>query len=119
MSLSEALSVPGGSDGKASAYNAGDPGPIPELGRSPREGMATHFSIHAWKTPWTEEPWGLQSMGSQTVGHDRVTSRSLFLFTLSYVNKTATQKLLSDKDLSLVPKLNHLLRRSRIRHHSP
>jgi len=32
--------------------------------------MATHFSIFAWRIPWTEEPGGLQSMGSQTVGHD-------------------------------------------------
>ena len=32
--------------------------------------MATHSSILAWKTPWTEEPGGLQSMGSHRVGHD-------------------------------------------------
>ena len=32
--------------------------------------MATHSSIHAWKIPWTEDPGGLQSMGSQRVGHD-------------------------------------------------
>ena len=32
--------------------------------------MATHSSILAWKTPWTEEPGRLQSMGSQRVGHD-------------------------------------------------
>ena len=32
--------------------------------------MATHCSILAWKIPWTEEPDGLQSMGSQRVGHD-------------------------------------------------
>ena len=34
------------------------------------KGMATHFSIHAWRIPWTEEPDGLQSMGLQRVGHD-------------------------------------------------
>ena len=34
------------------------------------EGMATDSSILAWKIPWTEEPGGLQSMGSQRVGHD-------------------------------------------------
>ena len=34
------------------------------------EEMATHFSILAWKIPWTEEPGGLQSMGLQRVGHD-------------------------------------------------
>ena len=33
------------------------------------EARATHSSILAWRTPWTEEPGGLQSMGSQRVGH--------------------------------------------------
>ena len=33
--------------------------------------MATHSSIHAWKIPWTKEPGGLQSMGSQRVRQDR------------------------------------------------
>ena len=32
--------------------------------------MATHSSILAWRILWTEEPGGLQSMGSQRVGHD-------------------------------------------------
>ena len=32
--------------------------------------MATHSSILAWKIPWTEEPGGLQSVGSQRVKHD-------------------------------------------------
>ena len=35
--------------------------------------MATHFSIPAWKIPWTEEPGGLQSIGSPRVGHDIAT----------------------------------------------
>jgi len=34
------------------------------------KGMATHSSILAWRTPWTEEPGGLQSLGLQRVGHD-------------------------------------------------
>ena len=34
------------------------------------EGMATHSSILAWKILWTEELGGLQSLGSQRVGHD-------------------------------------------------
>ena len=34
------------------------------------KGMATHSSILAWRIPWTEEPGGLQSKGSQRVGHD-------------------------------------------------
>ena len=36
--------------------------------------MASHSSILAWRIPWTEEPGGLQSMGSQRVGHDWATS---------------------------------------------
>ena len=35
--------------------------------------MATHSSILAWEIPWTEEPGGLQSMGSKRVGHDLAT----------------------------------------------
>ena len=38
--------------------------------------MATYSSILAWRIPQTEEPGGLQSMGSQRVGHDRATSLS-------------------------------------------
>lgn len=34
------------------------------------EGIVTHSSNLAWKTPWTEEPGGLHSMGSQRVGHN-------------------------------------------------
>jgi len=34
------------------------------------EEMATHSSILAWEIPWTEEPGGLQSIESQTVGHN-------------------------------------------------
>ena len=37
--------------------------------------MATHSNILAWKIPWTEGPDGLQSMGSQKVGHDLATKR--------------------------------------------
>ena len=35
-----------------------------------KKGMATHSSIIAWRIPWTAEPGGLQSLGSQRVGHD-------------------------------------------------
>ena len=37
--------------------------------------MVTHSSILSWKIPWTEEPGGLQSMGSQRVGHDLATKQ--------------------------------------------
>ena len=44
----------------------------PSLGQEDplQKEMATHFSILAWRTPWTEEPGGLQSMELQRVGHD-------------------------------------------------
>ena len=42
--------------------------------------MAIHSSILAWRIPWTEEPGGLQSMESQRVGHDWVTSAFTFRF---------------------------------------
>ena len=53
----------------ANAGDARDTGSIPGSGRSP-DGMATHSSILAWRIPGTEEPGGLQSLGSQRVGHD-------------------------------------------------
>ena len=62
-----------------SACNAGDLGSIPGsetwvrfLGqKDPLEKeMAAHSSILAWRIPWMEEPGGLQSKGSQRVGHD-------------------------------------------------
>ena len=42
--------------------------------------MATHSRVLGWRIPWTEEPGGLQSMGSQRVGHDQGTNT----FTFSY-----------------------------------
>ena len=38
--------------------------------------MATHSSVLAWEIPWTKEPGGLQSMGSQRVGHDLATEHA-------------------------------------------
>ena len=58
---------------KNSPANVGDTrvsGLIPGLGRSLEEEMATHFSILDWEIPWTEEPGGLQSMGSQRVRYN-------------------------------------------------
>ena len=54
---------PGSSAGKESACNAGDPGSIPRLGRSPGEGNSYHSSILAWRISWTGEPGELQSRG--------------------------------------------------------
>ena len=50
---------------------------VPSLGQEDplEKEMATHSSIFAWEIPWTEEPGGLQSMGSQRVGHNLVTKQ--------------------------------------------
>ena len=67
------MGFPDGSAGKELACNAGD---IGSLGRSlgredPLEKeMATHSSILAWRVLWTEEPGGLQSVGSQGIRHN-------------------------------------------------
>ena len=70
---------------------------VRSLGREDplEEGMATHSSILTWRIPWTEEPGGLQSMGSQRVGHDWVT-HFLSLFPLrifgNYCGRTDSRK---------------------------
>ena len=59
------LDFPDSSVGKESACSAGDPSLIRGVGKiSLEKEMATHSSILAWKTLWTEDPGGLQSMGS-------------------------------------------------------
>ena len=47
-------------------------GRFPSLGSEDplEEDMATHSSVLAWRLPWTEEPGGLQSVGSQRVKHN-------------------------------------------------
>ena len=66
----------GGASGKESPASAGDAGDprdvVQSLGQEDllEEEIATHSSILAWKIPWTEEPGGPQSTGSQRVGHD-------------------------------------------------
>ena len=70
-----------------SAYNVGDPGSIPRSGRSPGEGNGNPLQYLAWKIPWMEEPGGLQSMGSQRVRHDWVTS-----FSLSFARERSIEK---------------------------
>ena len=60
----------GGSLVKNTPANAEDTDLIPGSGRPQEKEMETHSSILVWKIPWTEEPHGLESMGSQRVGHD-------------------------------------------------
>ena len=64
------MDFPGGSDSKASVYNAETW--VQSLGQEDplEKKMAIHSSTIAWKIPWMEEPGRLQSIGSQRVRHD-------------------------------------------------
>jgi len=67
------MNFPGGARGKESACQCRRyrrRGLIPRQEEPLEKEMATHSNILPWKIPWTEEPGGLQSMGSQRVGHD-------------------------------------------------
>ena len=65
---------PDDSDSKEPACNVGDPGSVPRSEDPLAKGTATHSSILAWRIPWTEEPGGLHSIGSQRVRHDWATN---------------------------------------------
>ena len=68
--LIRGIGFPCSSVSKESACSAGDQGWITGLEDPLEKEMATHSSILAWKISWTEEPGGLQSIGSQRVGHN-------------------------------------------------
>ena len=63
-------------NGKESTCQAGDLGLILGLERNPGEENAAHCSILTWEIPWTEDPGGLQSIGSQRVRHDLATEHT-------------------------------------------
>ena len=69
------LGFPGGSDGKESACNARVWGSVLGWEDALEEETATRSSILACEIPWTEEPDGLQFMGSQRVRHDLATKQ--------------------------------------------
>ena len=54
----------------AKADDTGEEGSMPGSEDPREQEMTTHSSILAWRIPWTVEPCGLWSMGSQRVGHD-------------------------------------------------
>ena len=59
--------------------------------------MATHSRILAWRIPWTEEPGGLQSMGSQNVRHNWVTKQQIVYFPkLKYLSLVSSSSLIYD-----------------------
>ena len=87
--LRRLLGFPGGSDGKESACNAGDPGSIPGREDPVEKGMATHSSILAWRIPWQRSlvgyrPWVAQS-GTQLSNLTLFHTCHLFLCLLSSV----------------------------------
>ena len=63
------MGFPSGSGGKESTCNPGDLGLIPAWEDPPEAGMATIPVLLPGESPWTEEPDGLQSTGSQRVGY--------------------------------------------------
>ena len=81
---------PGSSESKQSACSAGDLGS--RLGRSPGEGNGYPLCILAWRVSWTEEPGGLQSMGSQRVTHNWASNTFTF-FSVSYICHSTCQSL--------------------------
>ena len=64
------MSFPGGSVVKNPPVNAGDPGLIPRSEDPLEKGLATKSSTLVYRIPWTEEPGGLQPVGSQRIRHD-------------------------------------------------
>ena len=74
-----AMGLAGGSVGKESVCNVGDLGSIPGLGRSPEEGNSNPLQYFCLENPWTEEPGGLQSMGSQRVGYNLATKTHIYV----------------------------------------
>ena len=87
---------PGGSDSKESACNAGYLCPIPG------EGNGNRSSILAWRTPWTEEPGRLQSMGSQRDGHDWATN---FHFLVDMRGETIPTSWFSERGATVAQRL--------------
>ena len=73
------MGLPGGSDGKESARNAGDLGSIPGSGRSPGEGNGNPLEYSCWDNPMGRGGWrAIQSMGSQRVRQHLATNTFTF-----------------------------------------
>ena len=68
------LFFPGCSDGKESTFHAGDPGSVPELGRSPAEGNAYPLPYTCQENSRDRGAWWATDKGSQTVQHDWMTN---------------------------------------------
>ena len=85
------IGFPNGSWGKEFAYNAADTRDmVPSLDQEdpPKEEMAIHSSILAWRTPWAEEPGRLESKGSQRIGPNWAQQEYISIHTHTHTHKT-------------------------------
>ena len=80
---------------------AGDAGSIPGSENPLEKEMATHSSSLAWKIPWTEEPGGLQSKGSQRVEHDSDYTATAG-YTTTFKTHSYQEPMVQCRELSLV-----------------
>ena len=71
----------------------GNPNSVPGLEDPMEKGVATHPSLLAWSRPWIEEPGGLQSMGSQRVGHDQVTNTHTHIHLSRVITRVSSERL--------------------------
>ena len=92
------MDFPGGSEGKESACNTGDPGSIPVSGRSPGEGHGNTLQYFFLGNPMDRGAWGLQSIVSQRIGYDWVADKAYILMTKK---KNKTQSLSRCFDVGL------------------
>ena len=70
---------------KKFACEEGDLDSIPGQEDPVEKGMTTHSAIPAWKIPWAEDPGGLESMGSQRVGHDWETNTDIIAASIHHL----------------------------------
>ena len=73
----------GGSGGKVSTYNAGDPGSVPGSGRSPGEGNGNPFQYSHLENPMDRGAWQATVHGIARVGHDLATKPLPLIYDLS------------------------------------
>ena len=71
------------------------------------EDIATHYSILAWKSPWTEEPVRLQSVGLQRVGHDKTAYIYIYIHTHTHTHSSR-----GDLEITQVPNTDSFLKKT-------
>ena len=98
------MDFPGSSDRNRSAYNAGDLGLIPGLGRSPGGGNSNPLQYSCLENLMDRGTWRLQSMGPQSTGRDWVTNRHTHTFQYSFSKLHAFTHFTSNQNMpNIVP----------------